>query len=360
MLDFFAGQAALEWIRENGFKADDVSAITGAAGGPKWLVLSRLDRFLFGHWFQNRKVPLHLAGSSAGAWRFAAAPQSDPSAAVDRFEDAYIQQRYETEPPPWEVTRQAIQILNRLLGAGGEAEILRHPFFRLNVITVRSRRFLTERESRFAQGAGMAAAAFFNALHRRFLGLFFDRVVFHDPRATPPISRRDGLPTRLVPLTLNNLKSALLGSGSIPLVMSGVSSIPDAPPGVYRDGGVIDYHLDLPLRSGKGIVFFPHYTNRMIPGWLDKRLTWRRPRYIDRTLMASPSRAFLERLPYGKIPDREDFRKFLHEDRERIAFWRRAAEMGAQLVDDFWDAVDSGRIRHRVRPFGAGPVVGSR
>ena len=51
-------------------------------------------------------------------------------------------------------------------------------------------------------------------------------------------------------LTPDNLRAALLASGSIPLLMEGVR-IPGAP-GVYRDGGSADYHLDLDYGPGPG------------------------------------------------------------------------------------------------------------
>ena len=39
----------------------DVDVVPGASGGPKWLVLAGLDRFLFGDFLQRpRTRPLHL------------------------------------------------------------------------------------------------------------------------------------------------------------------------------------------------------------------------------------------------------------------------------------------------------------
>ena len=48
-----------------------------------------------------------------------------------------------------------------------------------------------------------------------------------------------------VALSESNLADSILATGSIPMVLSGVSDIAGAPPGIYRDGGVIDYHLEL-------------------------------------------------------------------------------------------------------------------
>ncbi|MDX2452676.1 MAG: patatin-like phospholipase family protein, partial [Desulfosarcina sp.] len=89
-LVFLAGERALETIRSQGLGPDNVKVVAGAAGGPKWLILGHLDRVLFGSWFQGRRQPLHLLGSSIGSWRFAADSCTDPVAAIDRMEDAYI------------------------------------------------------------------------------------------------------------------------------------------------------------------------------------------------------------------------------------------------------------------------------
>ena len=67
-LVFLAGERALETIRSQGLRPDDVNVLAGAAGGPKWLTLGHLNRALFGSWFQGRRQPLYLLGSSIGAF----------------------------------------------------------------------------------------------------------------------------------------------------------------------------------------------------------------------------------------------------------------------------------------------------
>jgi len=42
-----AGKKALSKIRDNGLHPENIKVIAGAAGGPKWLILGHLDRFLF-------------------------------------------------------------------------------------------------------------------------------------------------------------------------------------------------------------------------------------------------------------------------------------------------------------------------
>jgi hypothetical protein len=85
VLTLRAGPAALALIRERGLQAADVGGVPAAAGGPKGLVLHKLDCLLFGDWLQQPAAcgaARILAGASIGAWRLAAASQRDPCAAL--------------------------------------------------------------------------------------------------------------------------------------------------------------------------------------------------------------------------------------------------------------------------------------
>ena len=354
-LVFYAGTKAMDAIGCDGLSPSMVKAVLGAAGGPKWLVLHGLDRAIFSTWFKGRTEPLFLLGASIGAWRFAAVSQNDPSQALDRFLAAYMAQSYSPYPGREEVTLECAKILCALLGAGGIEEILSHPFLRLGVSTVHCK-WPVASDNKVLLSLGLMDAAVYNAVHRAGLRFFFERVLFVDPRNSPPLGEMSDLETRTAPLSAGNLKDALLASGAVPLVMSGVKNIADAPPGMYRDGGITDYNFDLPVLcnggNSDGLILFPHYANRIIPGWFDKRLPWRKPREenLERMLMVSPSMQFIESLPYKKIPDRQDFPFFRGRDEERIAYWNQVIEAGNRLGEEFLEAVATGAVRQLLRP----------
>jgi len=347
-----AGKKALARIRDGGLRADDIKVVAGAAGGPKWLILGHLDRYLFGSFFHARKELLYLIGSSSGAWRFASASQADPLSAIQRFEDAYVGQAYEGTPTPVEVSAEANRIVTHLLGEHGAREILSHPFLRFSFMTARARGW-TGSEQRFRLFAGLCMAVLGNFVSRRFLGWFFERGLFHDPRNIPPFAGMHDLPIQRILLTADNLAKGLLASGSIPWIMAGVTDIPGAPAGTYRDGGVTDYQMDIPFLNGQdGIVLYPHYQERVIPGWLDKKIAWRKPKAANmaNVLLLAPSPAFVESLPDKKIPDRDDFYTYKGRDKERIDKWKQAVEISLRLVDEFVEAVESGKIKQIVQP----------
>lgn len=350
-LTLSAGPRALEIIRDGGLTPDRVRVIAGAAGGPKWIVLNHLDRYIFSSWLTGLKTPVFLIGSSIATFRYAAAMQTDPVSAIETFLYEYIHQHYDDVPTPEEVTDTSRSILTAYLTDSGITDILNHPFLRFNALAVRSRH-LTSSENRYIQTIGLVGAAAVNLISRKGLKLFFERTLFHDSRDMPPFYGMNQFPISRAPVTRDNIREIILASGSIPLVMSGIQDIPGTGGGTFRDGGVIDYHLDIPFGVNNDIVLYPHYTDRIIPGWLDKSLPWREPdrRNMENVLLVAPSREFISKLPFGKIPDRNDFRLFQHRDSERIHYWTEVAEKSRILADDFQEAIESGTITTLVKP----------
>ena len=341
-LEIRAGARAREVLMERGLRAQDVRAMAGAAGGPKWLVLGELDRFLFGTWLKEANQGVHLIGASAGAWRFAALATADPVGASLELEDAYIHQCFEKNPSPFDVSKVAMRVLTTFLNERSIGEIL-ESHHRLCAVVVRAKNLLAS-TNRTLLTAGSGVAALSNVLSRRNLPRFFDSVLFHRESDPPPVGTEAGLARERVTLTLRNLKLAVLASGSIPMLMSGVGAIPEAPPGVYYDGGIVDYHLALPWRVRTGeLVLYPHFARKVVPGWFDKFLPWRRPDagYLDDVVLLSPSEEFEKSLPLGRIPDRNDFFKFSGKDEERIEAWVKSAKACRALAQEFEELAGS-------------------
>ena len=346
---FKAGAGAFDDVRKRGFAAQRIGTIAGASGGAKWLVLSQLDRVIIERILPKLAGPVHLAGSSIGAWRFACYGQEAPLDALNRFEEAYIAQTYSAKPTAAEITRKSKEILAAVLGDRGASDIVGHPYVRLHVLVVRCGA-LTSSEFRPLLASGMFAAACANVISRRTLGVFFKRGLFYDPRDLPPFYNATGFPLERTPLTRENVADAIVASGSIPMVLSGVRNIHGAPPGIYRDGGVIDYHLDLPLAEPHRLTLYPHFFEQLVPGWFDKRLRWRRvnPLHTDRTILICPSPTFIARLPGGKIPDRTDFVRMTFEERVRV--WRSVVSACHELADDLNDVLENDRLAERLQP----------
>ena len=344
-LTFHAGPRALAHLHEHGLRAADVAIVPAAAGGPKGLIFQALDQFLFGTWLADAPRDRALIGSSIGAWRMAAACHADPVAAFTRLGDLYCGQRYLTATPtPQDIDDVCQQLLSNFVG-GYEEEVVNHSHHRLHLLTVRGLRGLATPAHRRAEMQGFAAASLLNLASRERLALMLERVVVSAGQGAPSWlePRFDGFTTHFSALNAGNLGSALLASGTLPLVMKPVRGIDAAPPGTYWDGGIIDYNLALPysrLAPGE-LVLYPHFSEHIVPGWLDKAMPWRRAArgvnrgWLDNVLIVAPSAQFLRTLPRGKLPDRKDFKHYGLDHDARILNWNKAIAQGQALRDEF-------------------------
>jgi hypothetical protein len=350
-LRIYAGPAARAHLAQHGLAPEHVRVIPGAAGGPKGLMLGPLDRFIFGHWLPRSAQAIDLVGASIGAWRMATACLGDSAAAFARLEHDYIHQDYELEPgrkmpTAHEVSAKFGQSLDAFFG-GRHDEIMHHPRFRLHIVTSRGRHVLA-REGRLRAPLGYLGAYATNALRRKAMGAWIERVVFSAQHARLPFGTQD-YRTRQVELTHTNFKLALQASCSIPFMLQAIHDIPGAPRGAYWDGGITDYHLHLDYKADDGIVLYPHFQKEVVPGWLDKALKWRHgpTRFLDRMIVLAPDKEWIQRLPRGKLPDRTDFSFHLHNLSARVAQWGGAVSAAQQLADEFaaWlDKPDLSRV----------------
>ncbi len=349
-----AGKAARTLIEREGLRQEQVRVLAGAAGGPKWLALSHIDRLLFGHWFAGRRQPLHTIGASIATWRFTAVAQDDPVAAIDRFEQAYLnEQRYSEAPDSQEISQVCAELLDALLPDSHVPQLLGHAYLRPHLITALCRGRAAVEEPRQLK-AGLAQIALSNMLSRQRLAQHVERVVFHHPAGRGPfLPFQDSFVTHEVALNADNIKPALMASASIPLMMRGIADIPGAPPGMHRDGGLIDYHMDLHFGVGDGLVLFPHFSTRIVPGWLDKFLPWRKPHahHLDRVLLIAPSDAMLARLPNGKIPDRKDFARYNGDQDRLFADWKRATDECQRMADELATLIETDAIASHIEDF---------
>ncbi len=345
-----AGKRALDRLRQKPLEPGDVHVIPGAAGGPKGLGISGLDQAIFGDWLPRVKQERALIGASVGSWRFAAIASSDnPVAQLKKLAELYTSQRFDKKATAEEVTRKSILFLEELIG-GRESAVVEHPWYRLNIMVIRSLGLLAH-ETRGRLGLGLMGAISANMLGRRHLGRFMERGIVRDPRGNTPVSELVDFLSHDIALTRENLMPSLLASGSIPMIMSGIRDIPGGPAGVYRDGGLLDYHLDLPWQQ-PGIVLYPHFTDKIVPGWFDKSLPWRQGNAtrLQDVLLVSPSKEYLATLPDRKLPDRKDFEKYAGDDHGRENAWRRAIAESDRLGDEFLELIETGRLLDRVEP----------
>ncbi|MEW9798226.1 patatin-like phospholipase family protein [Alteromonas sp. CYL-A6] len=348
-LDIYAGPGAMSVIKKEGFLPRHFKYFLGASGGPKWFVLAGLDRVLFPEWLRQRGTPLHIIGSSAGAFRAACAVQRDPLAAINRLADHYSHTEYSDKPTAREITGKARALIRHMLGEQGKLDLITNELFKAHFIVARCHGPVKSDNS-LSQLTGLAMSAAANSLGRRHLRRFYTRCVFSAPHAKISIDDPYNIPTEYYELGHNSISTSLLASGSIPMVLQSVRHIIGAPETTYRDGGIVDYHFDVKFGPEPGLVLYPHFYPFAIPGWFDKHLKNRLPHYENyyNTVMLVPSSEFVANLPYGKIPDRKDFETM--DAPTRIKYWQAVLSESDRLGDYFMSMAQQPSFIEHIKP----------
>jgi len=337
------GPSAYRDIREQGFDVTKIKAILGASGGPKWLVLSQLDRLILDKIIPQIKHPIHLISSSIGVWRFLCYAQDNPIKAIDEFERGYIEQNLPLNAGKKQISEHLRGMLDLTCSVSDLEAIVHHPQLRTSILTTKNNHILkSERDPLLA--LGLLVAMLVNLFNRRALRYFFSRGLFFDSREAPFFIKNNDFPMHHTPLTIGNLKDVVIASSSIPIFLEGVRNIKGAPEGVYRDGGILDYHLDVMPVDKEHYALYPHFFDLLKPGWFDRPLFWRNLQInnLDRTIFICPSEKFIEKLPGAKIPDRSDFKNFSNS--ERMKRWKAVTEMSKVLAEDFNEILEKDKL----------------
>ena len=337
-LNIRAGHLARELIEKEGLHAHQVDTLPGAAGGPKGIGIQGLDQAIFGNFLAQTPQRRTVIGSSIGSWRFASILAWGAKEGTERLSELYTNLQFTNKMSRQEVGDICRNMLFDLI-QGKEQQLVEHPDYHLAVISVKAQHIFQSDKSLplLASVAGIVSS---NAVARKHNRLFMQRVI-SQPNIGEQFKVDDDFTTHYQVLNLENVTPWLMASASIPGVMSAVRDIPNAPQGSYRDGGLIDYHIDLPFQS-EGIVLYPHFTDSITPGWFDKMFKSRKanPENQARTLLLSPSQEYLNSLPLGRLPDRKDFTLKGLDQQKRIQLWNQSVAESQRLGDEFLEMIE--------------------
>jgi hypothetical protein len=352
-LKILAGPKAYTQIKKNGLAPADISAVFGASGAAKWLTIYGLDAAIFSQWLAASDHSIDLFGTSVGAFKLAAAAQTDNAKAMEALADAYINQHYEGKVTAEQVAIETTRILAAFLSPQTIGEIMTNSRYNYHCGAVLCKGLLASNNVT-VQKLAMAKAFLLSLMGRKALRNTFDRAVFYSGKPQFDFSGNDAYATHKIALTSDNFRDAILSSGSIPVVMPGVTNVAGGPVGNYRDGGLLDYH-PVPSNIGsidKGLVLYPHFYTAVIEGWFDKFSPNRvvNARQLDNVVLIGPSEDFVKSLPGGAIPDRKDFYTFKGNDEERIRRWTIAKDRSGELGEEFMQLANSGDIAAKVAP----------
>lgn len=342
-LNIRAGHLARQLIQQDGLHAHQVDILPGAAGGPKGIGLTGLDQAIFGHFLPQAKQRRFLVGSSVGAWRFAGILAQGEHVGPEKLAELYINLPFHKKMKLADIEKISRDMLSEILNQYTE-KLVNHPDYHLAIIAAKAEHVF-QSDQRLALYGSLLGIVGSNAIARQHLSFFMQRVICQ-PKNFPQFKvKDDSFKTHYLNFTANNVADWLMASGSIPGVTPAVKNISDAPAGAYRDGGLIDYHIDLPFES-QGIVLYPHFSDKITPGWFDKMFKSRtaNPNHQARTVLISPSSDYLARLPLGRLPDRKDFTLKGMDQKHRIQLWKQCVAESQRLGDEFLELVEKQHI----------------
>ena len=346
-----AGENAYELIMNGTLHPDRITTYLGPAVGPRWLVASGFDLTLLSSGVLGNRRPVQLIGSSAGALRFAAWIQPEPEKRYYQLLNSYISMVLTQKDTPQNILGTLQWVIDSYVEDSAVPFALANKKYRLSIIAARAK-YLAASEMKLIQAFGLATAFALNACKPSWLSAMFQRVVFHSGTMPPPMCLNGDFVGIALPLNEANFKSALLASSAVPLAVAGVKNIFGAPRGVYRDGGLVDYHLNQHYGgTGKGeIALMFHHEARLIPSWLDRRLVYRGPSttMTKNLLMIHPTEEFVKRLPGGRIPTREDFHEYAAHPPERMKRWWEVVRASEHLGEEFLELLQGDKLRDAV------------
>lgn len=334
MLEIYAGDSALKTIQEKGFSAELFSSFLGASGGPKWFTLYGLDKYIFGEFFNNHQQHLNLIGSSVGAFRTACFTQKDPVAAINRLATHYCYTKYTHKAKPQDISTEAMAMMAAIFGDSGEDEIVSNRYFKAHFIVAKCKGLVAS-DNKLLQGMGLLKSYVNNRISRRLLKSQYERYIFQSINSDLQLHDPYNISTTRQHVSKENIRNVLLASGSIPMVMAGMKDIVNSPLGMYRDGGIVDYHFDFQIQNA-GLTLYPHFSSTLRAGWFDKSLSRKVTlAHYDRIVIVCPSQKFIQALPHHKIPDRTDF--VTMQRKQRITYWQQVMAESEKLAEQFND-----------------------
>jgi len=98
---------------------------------------------------------------------------------------------------------------------------------------------------------------------------------------------------------------------------------------------------------------FPHFQRHIVPNWFDRYAPRRVPAadVTNNVLQIYPSETFIQSLPGGRIPTRDDFKMFADDPDERIRRWREVVAASERLGEQFVEDREAGQIPNLIESF---------
>lgn len=170
-----------------------------------------------------------------------------------------------------------------------------------------------------------------NIVSPSHLNRFFTRTCFYSGTVRPPFFGPDDL-VRFVPLTSDNIKQVLKATTCIPFISERVTAIPGCSRGLFFDGALCDFHVNLRVDNERFQMLYLAGEPLSTPikqTFFDVILPWRKAPscYFDNCSVIAPSAYFVSQVPGHRLPCVSDWfdKTYMSHPERRKESWGAVA-----------------------------------
>ncbi|KAJ3215252.1 hypothetical protein HDU67_000668 [Dinochytrium kinnereticum] len=196
-----------------------------------------------------------------------------------------------------------------------------------------------------------------NIISPKYLSGLVSRICFYSGDKEPRfLSNGLGGPgsIKYVKLTKKNIYAVLHATTCIPFIQERCTHIPDFGDGLFVDGALTDYTLNVHLQNPEfpALLLGDCLQRHFSPTVFDTKVPWRTPpsTFFDHCSLIHPSQAFTQRIPDRSLPSVGDWFKpiYIEEPRRRHRNWRLTYDLSNSVWEDTFlelrERVRSGRL----------------
>jgi hypothetical protein len=329
-------------LASNGTKPelDYFKAFSAPASGPRGFVTMGFDHH-FVDMASSGNVKGHkwFLGGSTAALRFVALIASIVSSSdkTSVLKEHFTEMTYNKGDTPQVLSPMMSSLYEKIAPPCIVDSVVSHPYFHLAVM-------VCSFPSYCADWADWRLKLYFarlfiaNLIYPGLCNKYYSRICFYTGNEPPPFINDKCI--KFEPLTADNFYQVLRATTCIPFVSERVTDIDGVGSGLYYDGAICDYHLNVKVHTPEFLMLFlGDVPDHKVKGtFFDALLPWRQlpVDYFKFCCRLFPTQLFVQKIPGGQVPDVSDwFRKdYIQDPSKRKSAWRKTYGVSVEQWPD--------------------------
>ncbi|KAJ3098483.1 hypothetical protein HDU97_003982 [Phlyctochytrium planicorne] len=304
--------------------------------------------------------PKWLVGASTSALRFMALLSSlaNGKDVTSELKEMYCEMYYKTGDTP-QVLRPMMEKCYRICAPEDALEkALSNPMFKIAILVAN----ISPRYRNLSDWQLKSILVYYglkNLVSPKYLSGLVSRICFYSGDEVPYfLANGLGGPNSIqfVKLTQKNVYAVLHATTCIPFIQERCTFIPDFGEGLFVDGALTDYTLNVQLQDPEypALLLGDCLQREFSPTVFDTKVPWRTPpkTFFDHCSLVHPTTAFAKRIPDGALPSVGDWFKpqYIKDPTRRHQNWRMTYDTSqkewTQTFKSIQTRVKSGGIKY--------------